>query len=220
LKLLFASPTYGPPSDPSFARSHRIAIMHAAANGVQWLGDVSTDRIGFAGARNRVAKEAIEFGDDADGIFWVDDDILLPKDAITRLLEHGLDCVSGLYFQRQPPYLPMISQLTSRESFANALVYKPNVIAPVDGIGFGCVYTSLNMIREVSELPESQEHGPFGGEFGNRTYGEDYTFCLRAAKLGYRPHVDTGILCKHYIEPRFADEALFLKTRGEIHGAF
>jgi hypothetical protein len=220
MRLLFAKPTYGPPSDPSFDKSHRAAIMFAANKGVTWVGDASPDRMGWAAARNAVVEQAVGLGEDADGVFWVDDDLKIPIDTIARLVAHNLDFVSALYFQRGSPYWPVFGILNANKSFEFPKVYQENVVAPCDGVGFGCVYTSTRLLTAVSELPECQTGGPFGGDFGQKTYGEDFTFCLRAMKVGFRPHVDTGVQCEHHIGPEFANAALFKHFRdanGGLH---
>lgn len=207
MRLLFAKPTYGPSADPIFDKSHRGAIMFAANCGIQWAGDVSPDRMLIASARNHIAKQAVEAG--ADGVFWVDSDIKLPVDAVVRLVKHNMHFVSGLYFQRSAPYWPVFARLNKKGMFEWATGYPENTLAPCDGVGFGCVYTSVQLLRDVLALRECRDEGPFGGDFGKRTYGEDFLFCLRARKAAYQPYVDTGVRCEHHIGPEFADEKLF-----------
>jgi hypothetical protein len=212
MKLLFAKPTYGPVADPTFDQNHRVAIMRAANHGITWVGDASPDRLAFATARNKVVETALEADHDygIDGVFWVDSDVIIPADAIHQLVEHGLDFVSGLYFQRNPPYYPLFARyIPKRETFEFGKIYPENTVAPCDGVGFGCVYTSIKLLKLVSKMPECKAFGPFGGDFGRKTYGEDFTFCLRAKKVGIQPHIDTGIKCDHHSGPEFSNEALF-----------
>jgi len=54
VKLVWASPTYGP-VEPEAQRSQRAAIMAAANNGIQWVGDASPDKEKFDVARNHAA---------------------------------------------------------------------------------------------------------------------------------------------------------------------
>jgi len=221
MKLLFAKPTYGPVADPTFDQNHRVAIMRAAHNGVQWVGDASPDRMGWSAARNRVVETTLEadkqYG--VDGVFWVDSDVMIPVDTIHQLVGHGLDFVSGLYFQRNPPYWPLFAKFNKKkQSFEWGQIYPENVVAPCDGIGFGCVYTSVKLLRLVSRLPECKDVGPFGGDFGKRSYGEDFTFCLRAQKVGIQPHIDTGIKCDHHVGPEFSNEALFRRAHAVTGG--
>lgn len=218
MRLLFAKPTYGPPADPCFDKSHRVALMHAAAHGVTWVGDVSPDRMGWAAARNRIVESALGANkeDHIDGVFWVDDDIMVPPNAIAKLTSYGLDFVSGLYFQRAHPFLPLFARLNKKMSFEWGLSYPEDVIAPCDGVGFGCCYTSLRMLRKVAKL--CGQEGPFGGDFGKKQYGEDFTFCLRAREAGFRPHVDTSVKCEHHMGPEFSNEALFKQMYRRSNG--
>jgi hypothetical protein len=220
MKLLFACPTYGPVADPAFDKSRRAAIMFAASHGVTWVGDISPDRMAFATARNTVVESALSVADqdEVDGVFWVDDDLVIPVDTISRLTQYGLDFVSGLYFQRAAPYWPLFAMLNKNQSFQWGMQYPENIIAPCDGVGFGCVYTSIKLLREVAKLPESKKYGSFGGDFGDKTYGEDFTFCLKARLVGIQPHVDTGVKCKHHIGPMFSDEELFRRIGGGRKG--
>jgi len=214
MNLIFAKPTYGPSSDPGFDSSHRRAIMHAANKGITWVGDLSPDRQGWSAARNFIASGAIEIALDnkVDGVFWVDDDLVIPKDTITRLTSHNLDFVSGLYFQRALPFRPVFGTWNKKDAtFDWPGVYEDNIVTPWDGVGFGCSYTSLRLLKLVSDLPGCKENGPFGGDFQKKTYGEDFTFCLRALEVGIRPHLDTSVKCRHYIGPKFSDEDLYRK---------
>jgi hypothetical protein len=220
MKILFASPTYGT-VDPIFIKSQRAAIMFAANHGVQWVGDASPDRMGWAAARNLIVKTAVDLGQDCDGVFWCDSDLTFPMETVAKLVSYGHDFVSAMYFQRGEPYFPLFGFFNEKvKSFVFPTQYPEDVIAPCDGVGFGCVFTSTRMLEAVSSLPECSEHGPFGGDFGKRTYGEDFLFCLRAKKVGFRPYVDTSLKCEHYIGPEFANEALFrrMSALGEVNG--
>jgi len=219
MRLLFAAPTYGPVADPGIDKNHRTAIMRAANRGITWVGDVSPDRMGWAAARNAVVEAALDVAreTEVDGVFWVDSDIMMPPETIHRLCEYNLDFVSGLYFQRNPPYWPLFARLNTKQTFEWPSNYPENVLAPCDGVGFGCVLTSISLLRKVAALPECKELGPFGGDFGKRSYGEDFTFCLRAKKVGVTPHVDTGIKCDHMIGPEYSNEAMFQRL-GALRG--
>ena len=110
MKLIFASPTYGP-VDPEALRYQRAAIMHAANNGCEWMGDASPDREGYAAARNNVVQSIIhneEYPSDAK-IVWLDSDIVLPVDAITRLARSEHDFITGIYYQRHEPFWPLVA---------------------------------------------------------------------------------------------------------------
>lgn len=180
--------------------------MSAARHGITWVGDASPDRMKFDVARDAVAKEACE--SDAEAVFWCDSDVILPWDAILRLASHGIDFVSGIYFQRIPPHWPLIATFDKKhESFQWIVKWPPNTLAPIDGCGFGCVLTSVSLLRKIG-----------GRWFNYEKYSEDFDFCRKAAKVGCPPHVDTAVLCGHLADPKPVGEKEFMTVHPEIFG--
>lgn len=217
-KLLFASPTYGP-IDPQALKSQRVAIMHAAANGHIWVGDASPDRMKFDVARNAVAESACRSG--ADYVFWCDSDVVLPNYAITALIASGKDFITGIYFQRMKPHWPLIAYFNEKaQSFNWYSNWPKNVVAPVDGCGFGCVVTSVAMLREMGEEALRQNVGLREGHwFRYEKFSEDFDFCRRAARLGFQLHVDTSVLCGHLPDPEPVTIETFVAAHPEIFPA-
>gem|GEM_PF-4127276 len=204
VKLILAVPTYGP-VDPDAARKLRAAIMYASRRH-EWLGDASPDRQPYAAARNNVVHSVIHNDDYPDDalIAWVDSDVMLPIDSIARLADHGLDFVTGIYFQRHPPHRPLIAHFNGK-SFQWAAKWPRNVIAPMDGCGFGCVLTSLGMLRKMD--------APW---FEYLKFSEDFDFCLKAAKLGFQLYVDTAVLCGHLMDPEPATIDTYVNANPEF----
>jgi hypothetical protein len=213
VKLVLSCPTYGP-TDPQADRSRRVAIMHAARHaGIEWVGDASPDRQPFSAARNNTVESVVN--EDVDGIFWMDSDVIFPQDAVSRLVSHGKDFVTGIYFQRSPPHWPLIAHYNEnargrngrKGSFNWWAKWPENVLAPIDGCGFGCVYTSIEMFRKM---------GPPWFEYLH--FSEDFDLCLKAAKAGFQLYVDTAVLCGHLMDPRAAGFDEFRRQRPDLYG--
>lgn len=139
--------------------------------------------------RNYLVKEARE--QMADYIFWVDSDIVLPRDALTKLLEDDLDIVGGVYATK---HLTEKRTTVLLRSIENDGYYKCSYeeiadydLIKIDAIGFGCVLTKIEVFDKV-EMP-----------FFVYTsfYGEDIDFCRKAINAGYSIHADTRVLCGH-----------------------
>jgi hypothetical protein len=196
-KLCFISPTYGP-VDPLIIRHHRAVIMHAAANGHTWVGDASPDRMKFDAARNAAARGAIDSG--ADYAVWFDSDILPPNDCVTRMLSYGHDFVTGMYFQREGNNMwPLIANYyADKDSFSWLATWPENVLAPIDGCGFGCVITSVHMLRRIEEEGLAKGDSSW---FNYRKFSEDFDFCMRAREAGFQLYVDTAVKCGHMGRP-------------------
>lgn len=203
MKLALAVPSYGP-LDPHIDKHLRVAMMTASNHGITWAGDVSSIRMGWADGRDRAARAAIET--DADGVFWMDDDIFLPAAAIVQLASHGKDFASGMYFQKFPPHWPLVAMFDGK-TFQWLREYpEGDHLVEVDGVGFGCAYTSTKLLRALKD-----KHGKV---FEWTKYSEDFTFCLRAGELGMRPWVDTGIKCAHSpLDPKQVTEQDYIAAR-------
>jgi hypothetical protein len=149
-------------------------------------------------ARDNAAKAALELG--VDGLVWVDSDMIIPSDGITRLLSYGKEFTSGVYFQRVAPHYPLVASFDSeKESFRWMTKWPRDVFFQADGVGFGFCYTSTNLLRRmVDEIPEVKQHGWFSN---TGKFSEDLGFCRRAASIGCPPYVDTGLLLGHLADP-------------------
>ncbi len=206
MKLLLASPTYGP-VDPLCARDLRIAIMATAGRGVEWYGDASPDRMGFATARNTVAQNALE-DPDINGIVWVDSDIRQGPTDLVRLLDSAnhfkADFVTGVYHQRLFPHHPVFYLWSDEKNgYIACEEYERDKFAPIDACGFGFVYTSKKAIERVAGLKEfNPEKGWFPDERDTGGYGEDISFCSLAAKAKVQLFINTGVIVGHLGDPK------------------
>lgn len=211
MKLVLAVPTYGP-TEPEASRHLRVAIMHAANHGVRWAGDASPNRMKFDASRNASVASVLGSADEdvrtADGIVWIDSDVVLPPDAISRLANAGKDFICGIYVQREPPHFPLVANYDVRaDTFRWLQRWPANVIAPIEGCGFGCVLTSTAMLRAMEP--------PW---FTFEKFSEDFDFCLRARRAGYQLFVDTGVLCGHLRDPQDATIEDFYAIRDSATG--
>lgn len=226
-KIALAHPCYGP-LDPHINKALRLAMM-SAATVAEWVGDASTIREGWVGARNRAVKGVLEDCPEADGIIWVDDDVLLPPSAIKRLVSYDVDFVTGIVFQKMGDFNPLVAKWVGN-GFSWWRSFPENVLAPADGCGFGICYTSTNMLREIAKLPSKVVKGRayfhkdgwfdqfppdhFGKNaeaVGNVSMSEDFSFCMRAKMSGFQLFADTGLLCSHQIGPRYATQETHAK---------
>jgi hypothetical protein len=217
LKAVLSSQTYGH-VDPHCVRDIRQACFHAANHGLTWIGDVSADRMGYGAARNHACEQLIEQATEADGIFWVDSDIRPEPHHITQILwaarRGGYDFITGVYHHRAGMYHPVIYTWHKKKKrllkgdekngFCICDGYPPNTVAPIDGCGFGFVWTSRHMIETMMKSRHWEEKA--GKWFPDRRdikdgYGEDMSFCIIAMRCGFQLMVDTGVQVGHTGDP-------------------
>ena len=149
-------------------------------------------------ARNTIAQNAIRFG--FDRVLWLDSDMVFPQDILPKLSAHmdnGLDFVSGLYYMRSALKKPVVYSdvwytVTSNEaeSGATPVDAMPYGLFEIGGAGFGCVMTSVTMLKALVE----RYGAPFTPMMG---LGEDLAFCWRAKQNGFKMYCDSRIKCGH-----------------------
>lgn len=140
--------------------------------------------------RNLIA----EWGKHHDYVFFVDSDIVLPKDALQKLLAANKDIISGLYLQKHDKNLLEIYFDTDRGQVnvnADDLVGKG--IVRISGCGFGCVLVKRKVFIDM-EYPHFYYTSALSME---ETVSEDVYFCNKAKKLGIDIYADTSLLCEH-----------------------
>lgn len=142
-------------------------------------------------ARNKLAKRAIEMG--ADYTMWFDSDMIFQPDTMLRLLEHKDEggIISGLYFRRSPHYTPVVfAKCNIRERSWADLEEIPTELCEVEGVGFGCVLVSTDVLMSMA-AKKWRWFEPLKG------FGEDLSFCWRARQCGYKVLLDPNVKCGH-----------------------
>ncbi|WP_280268408.1 hypothetical protein [Nocardia wallacei] len=155
--------------------------------------------------RSQMATDALRDGFDA--LMWIDADIGFEADSVDRLRKHGLPVVSGIYPKK------------NRRQLACHLL--PGTKQVVFGEGGGLLeikYAAAGFLfthRSVYEAIFEHERLPIcNTQFGRPTVpyflpmiepdgenhwylGEDYAFCERARRSGFRIMADSGIRLHH-----------------------
>lgn len=155
--------------------------------------------------RCQMATDAL--ADGFDELIWIDSDVVFDPDDIERLRAHDMPFVCGIYPKKGPRefacnYLPGTDHLVMGQAGGlNELLYT--------GFGFNYTHRSIyETIQEQLQLPVCNEQ--FGSplipffmpmwvttENGPWYLGEDYAFCERARRCGFKIHVDTRIRLWH-----------------------
>ena len=216
LRALMVSPTYGP-VDPDCAKKLRMSMMSAASQGVEWVGDASPDRQPYSFARNVAASVARQYPKTADGIMWVDSDIVCKPESISRLLVAmryaEAEFMTGVYHARMAPYLPQLYHyVAERNGYLQAITYPKDTIISIDGCGFGFAWTSFKLINAIADSPNfNTAQGWFPDRRDIGGFGEDLSFCDQARLLEPRLqlYVDTGVQVGHTGNPSVVWEEQF-----------
>lgn len=148
-------------------------------------------------SRNNLAKHALSMK--ADYILWLDSDMMFEPDILEKMMakmqEKNLDILSGIYYRRRHPFSPVLLKKLSVDennfaTYENYNSYPEDDIFEVEGIGFGCVLMSSDVLFDVAAQFKDW-FSPLG------RVGEDLSFCWRARQCGYKIFADPEIQLGH-----------------------
>lgn len=153
-------------------------------------------------ARNLLSLMAIEQGYDA--VMWLDSDMVVHEATLLALLEdmkeYDAQMVTGLYVKRSLPTVPVIYSDVHEPTvnpdgsvsgcMTEYIDYPRDAVFPVQGCGFGCVITSVPLLKKVWET-----HWPAFTPYP--WAGEDVSFCHRVNLIGEKILCDSRIKCGH-----------------------
>lgn len=135
-----------------------------------------------------------------DYMLSVDSDIILPQDALIRLLAAQTPTVgitSGVYIQRKEgvriPEVYVHNPETGGQRNMDINLVQGDMRIEVEGVGFGCCLVSRAVFEAVGN-PWFEYRSNI--EF-HKVVSEDVDFCTKARAKGFRVVLDTGIKCGH-----------------------
>lgn len=160
-------------------------------------------------ARTQAAIQCLNGG--YQFLFFLDSDILAPKDCIPRLMAHRLPIVSGLYHQRFPTwtgvtgdYMPcMFNEVRDAQGNLGKQAitdYKPGSLIEAHYVPGGCLLVHRTVFERMTQAGikrffewtlQVDSVPPGTGR------SEDFEFCARARSLGFKCFVSTDIICTH-----------------------
>ena len=154
---------------------------------------------GCAQARNKCAKEALEYKDkyNIEYLMFVDSDVILPEDALVHMTEGDADVVLGIYPRKNTTtgqteiFLPAERDFTDKNNLNLANVPDEPRIA-IKGGGMGCALIRVDLFERM-EYP----YFKYVEYEDGATLSEDNYFCWMAGKIGAKIECDTRVRCWH-----------------------
>ena len=150
-------------------------------------------------ARDKIFEFAEK--ENADWVFFMDSDMVIPNDILIKLDKHNVPMISGMAFKRTPPYQPCfytkveIKEDTHKPYCESPIQFPDKGILECQGLGMACCFIRKevwkNTAHKVTEKCERTWFFPYPG------VGEDLSFCLRARKAKHKMYVDLSINVGH-----------------------
>src|SRR3989344_5141016 len=147
-------------------------------------------------SRNLLKKYALD--NNYDYLFSLEQDVIPNKDALSKLISHNKEVVSGIYFvhniinnqrmlipqvfielENKTNHLPDMRWLTEQETFSNKLI-------KIVSCGLGCVLIHKNVLEKIEFRYENDVF-------------DDRFFCLDLYNLKISIYCDTNVKCKHLV---------------------
>ncbi len=151
----------------------------------------------YVSARTTAVKQALA-DPDATHIMFVDDDVLIPKNAAQILIDTGLKSVAGLYVKKTA----LCTTNTTTSADDPNFIYQQKLVEPKQGdmtpvpascCGGGMWLLDLNLFRQIPEPWFDMVKGPDGGV----VIGEDSLWCQKLAAYGVQTFVLPGLCGVH-----------------------
>lgn len=137
--------------------------------------------------RNTIARYAIV--KNYDYVFMVDSDIILPNDALKKLLSHKENVISGIYRRKVPNI-----EYEIFDTFGSRFKEIPKQkLMEIGACGMGCALIKTEVLTKIGypQFTYSQKESFFD------SISEDHDFCLKSRINGFNIWVDTTVRCNH-----------------------
>jgi len=158
-------------------------------------------------------------------ILWIDGDIIFTIDDVQKLENSGHDIVGGTYPFKGYPQMTFVPtnkdkvkfgkegpQYVEVEALATGFLFitRKTIVDIIDKLGIPLCNTSFDNPSYPLFTPDVLS--------GDTYVGEDFGFCAKAKKCGYKLHLDTTIHLKHVgrYEYSWADVAYKLPEKEEL----
>lgn len=161
--------------------------------------------------RNLIAEWSKRY----DYLLSIDSDIVLPKDALVKMLQADKDIISGLYIQRKPGQQILEVYMATPTGGCTNIPYSmlENLgVVEIVACGMGAALIKGAVFRGM-EYPHFQYKSALDHK---DTISEDIYFCIKARENGFTVWVDPSIKCDHVGTTTFSLDTLVEKNIEEV----
>jgi len=150
---------------------------------VRWMCSGPKDQIRFA----RNAACSIAVAKKADWLLFIDDDMLVPKDLLAKLLAHNVPIVAPIFFRSGGNHDPLVFK-TGPDGLPVSIHNYPvdSLFEAPAGVGTGVMLIKREVLEAVGE--------PWFTWPDNEAKGMDLEFCRCAREKGFKSYCDSSIL--------------------------
>lgn len=183
---------------------YKIISYHFIENAVQYLKDHNGTAYDVIAIARQIGLQAFR-NDKCDYGIFVDDDLYFTEsDALQKLTQYSEDIVGGTYQRVYPEGIYVASKWGTVKYGVYRLKTIDKVARPFDFPAItsgGCLCLSKKAIqdRRLNFYPVQDEYNT------SSSASEDYGFCLKASKLGYKLILDNSTKLLHMYRETITD---------------
>lgn len=152
----------------------------------------------IAEARNEIVEFALS--QNANYIYWLDDDVIPAPDAFMKLYRHQKDIINGVYWSKSNPPMPLLFRGHLEGPYWK---WRVGDLIEIDAAGNGLTLVKTDVYRTISDKLGgpwySTEYASFAGvkesPYNNT---EDLYFYWKAKKAGFKIWADTSVQAMHF----------------------
>ena len=181
-KILIAVPTNKYVETETMKSIYDLTIPLGYTTELQFFYGYQVDQI-----RNLIA----DWGQRYDYVLNIDSDIVLPKDALVKMLNADKDIISGLYIQRKPN--DHILEVYDENGNIPIENIQGRGLVQIEACGFGCCLVKQKVFTDL-DYPHFKYTSAIDH---SNTISEDWYFCQKAKQNGFTTWLDDSIRCEH-----------------------
>jgi GT2 family glycosyltransferase len=175
-RVLIAVPSAGSIEPETFVSIYNMEVPEGVETELKIFYSYLVDE-----ARNKISDYAVEKG--FESVLFVDSDMRLPRDTLSRLLSAGKDIVSALYVKKKEGEKTIELFLKNENFRADNMIIR-NVresevqdagLMEIDACGFGCVLVRTSVFPRIG-----YPYFRFTLIDREKRIGEDIDFCIKA----------------------------------------
>jgi len=146
-----------------------------------------------AKSRNIIIEQALKHN--CTHVFFMDDDMVIEKDSLIKLLAHDKDVVSGLYLMRGYPHFPVAFDEAFDSGKCKFMYLEPGKqgLVPIVNCGLGCVLIKTEVFRKLSKPWVTL------GEIEKDGWCDDVAFFNKVRKAGFEMYCDMDVRAGHLV---------------------
>lgn len=196
-KLLIGITAYRTVQAEAYARGI-YTIVDTLSSGVQTSVHIETNMY-VTMARNNIAAYALDLYHQGKctHLWFLDDDMMIPKGAALALLRRDLPVVGGLYYGRD--MVPVAYNFDPYRRLAEDEV-PPAGLLPVGGLGCGCTLIRCDVLEQMAQRFNDRrwfQNSMVSPDGVEEYMGEDIFFFVRLHEMKIPVYLDTDVSCGH-----------------------